>query len=84
MHLKNERNPSARARRRWLPSDDGTEPSLRNVDLADVRRPAPRYERGPRWDHPSRSPSALVFSLAVVATILLAFAALELAEWLFQ
>ena len=66
--------------RNWNRRDDGTEPSLRNVDLADMHQ---RRRRRPRWDHPARNPSVWVFGLAVVATILLAFAALELTEWLF-
>lgn len=81
-------------RRGWTPGDDGTEPSLRGVDLGDVHA-APRPDtdadigRGPwrwpggRWDAPSRSPSVWIFVASAVAIILLTFAALELGEWIF-
>jgi hypothetical protein len=60
--------------------DDGTEPSLRGVDLADVHA-APR-RRKPEWDAPVNSPSLPVFVAVVVAIILIVFGALELFEWI--
>jgi hypothetical protein len=66
---------------KWKAGDDGTEPSLRGFDLADVHA-APRRKK-PEWNAPSRSPSVLVFAAAVVVVILLTFAALELGEWIF-
>lgn len=70
-------------RRDWTPSDDGTEPSLRGVDLADVHA-APR-RREPEWDAPVNSPTPWVFALSVVVVILLMLAvlgALEVFEWI--
>lgn len=71
-------NPSLK---RWSPCEDGTEPDLRNVDLADVH-PAPRREK-PEWNAPVNSPTPWVFVVIVVVIILVVFAVLELAEWAF-
>lgn len=67
--------------RGWTPRDDGTEPSLRGVDLADVHA-RPRRAK-PEWNAPVNSPSPWVFAAAVVVIILVAFAALEGVEWVF-
>ena len=67
---------------RWNPGDAGTEPSLRNVDLADVH-PAPR-RRKPEWNAPVNSPSGWIFAVAWVALIAVVFAVLELVEWVLR